>query len=951
MSSCILISPSRSLIDEVAGRLDADGQDFSKHIVVFPGKRPAHFLRRALARRLGRSFIPPRTYSIDDFIDYVYREKLDVQRKELEAIDAVALLHRIHNESPERIGGNSFESLDGFLPLGLRLFNELEELSMANVPQDMIDQKLAALTYGNSHLLSRFFNRFYQEAERGSYCTRSLKYKVVADRLREVDWNSFDGVLFAGFFALTTLEKSIFTRFLELPNTLFVFQKGKGLKRHLDDIGVRPERIAGEEAGPDVHFYRNSDSHGQMFVLSNMLKQARDTGQPMNEKTAIVLPAAENLFPFVNQALTQFDDDEYNISLGYPVTRTPVYGFLHRLMELISSVHDGALYVPEYVNFLLHPYTKNIRLGHRSDVTRIAVHAIEEYFTEHTLRTFFSLEELENDDELFEGMLRKLSGVGEGLSIGMLKSHLKGIHDRTIRQLMSFENIGDCAQKCVRVLEYVYDQSTAERHPLFRPFAEALIAALDEISRSLLHAEHFDDAVAYFTFLRRSIAAGMIPFQGTPVRGLQVLGFLETRNLKFDTVYLLDVNDENIPGSAPQDTLLPQKVRESIGLATYRDREEVASYYFDVLLKGADQVYLFFTENGTNIKSRFVEQLLWDQEKRAAKQSGSAHSRDAGVLIRSTRYSLRLGSTTPEEISKSAEVADYLQRFAYNASALDTYLKCPLKFYYTYVLKLEQKQEVTDEIERSDLGILVHKILAQLFRGRVGQLLEKATIEASPLDSIVEDEFVQYFGAEITASKYLLKAQIRKQLKNFLADYQIPMIQKEPVKLIGIELELRLKKSSYNLKGFLDRVETRSGKTFILDYKTGSNDTRLKINFKKLAADDPTTWRDAIGSLQLPLYILLYSQAYGEKIENIVPAYLLLGKNLINNKIEVKPFDELNPAAGSYQTLEMVILSLLDEITDLNQPFRPTDDFEQHCPNCPFQSMCGTQWVQTRNAY
>ena len=106
------------------------------------------------------------------------------------------------------------------------------------------------------------------------------------------------------------------------------------------------------------------------------------------------------------------------------------------------------------------------------------------------------------------------------------------------------------------------------------------------------------------------------PFEGTPVKGLQVLGFLETRNLRFDRVFILDANEEVLPDTKKDDTLLPFRAREILGLPTYQDRDALVAYYFETLLQGADEVHLFFIENDKKERSRFVERLLWERQKR-----------------------------------------------------------------------------------------------------------------------------------------------------------------------------------------------------------------------------------------------------------------------------------------------------------------------------------------------
>ena len=64
----LLISSSENLIEKVAEHLIGIEKDYSSSLVIFPGKRPSHFLRKVLAQREKSSFIPPVIFSMDEFI-------------------------------------------------------------------------------------------------------------------------------------------------------------------------------------------------------------------------------------------------------------------------------------------------------------------------------------------------------------------------------------------------------------------------------------------------------------------------------------------------------------------------------------------------------------------------------------------------------------------------------------------------------------------------------------------------------------------------------------------------------------------------------------------------------------------------------------------------------------------------------------------------------------------
>jgi ATP-dependent helicase/nuclease subunit B len=944
MSRALLIPQSSNLIDEVVAQLEPDGLDYSVNLVAFPGKRPAHFLRKALGQMAGKSYIPPRIFSIDNLIDYLYREMLDRPESELQPADAVCILHELQHESGEAIGGEYFKTLDAFLPLGLKLYEELEELAIANLTPRRVAEAMAEAPVDTARIAGRLYGPFYDAVKVRGFSTRALKYREVAAWLTPQHLAGFCKVILAGFYALTGTEVTIFKRLNKDDRCVFIYQDGPGIRKHIEQTGLKIERREGATTRTNLRFYESPDTHGQVFGLSTQIKQIMNQNEPLDERTVIVLASSEALFPVLHQTLPFLPQDGYNISLGYPVSRTPVYGFLNKLMNLVSSVHESRFYTPVYLQFVLHPYTKSVHLKRRSDITRILFHTIEEHFIKEGGGTFVTLEEVEQRYSIFTRAAEIVDSKEVRDNPDLLMEHLKGIHDNTIRPFLNIENVGDFARKCIAVLLYVDGNTTARYHPLFRPYVETLIEAMETLANSLLAPMTFHEPSGYFTFFRSYVSTVNVPFAGTPLHGVQVLGFLETRNLQFDRVFVLDVNDQVIPGSGQKYTLIPNQIREHLGLSTRQEKETIAAYYFDLLLGGAKEAHLFYATNPLLERSRFIEQRLWEMQKKDKRSDETAH-------VTPIRYTLSLSASIPAPIPKSPDVAAAVKQLQYSATMLDTYLKCPIKFYYTYVLKLKEREDVTGEIEAMDIGNFVHKVLAQFFEPAVGALLRKENLSVERLNTIIDGLFVEYFGEASTGNNHLLKRQVKYQLERFLKEYQLPLLANGGVSLLGLEKKITVTKNGRSFTGKIDRIEQRAEKTFILDYKTGSNENYLKIRFDKLLPDRPETWSDVIGSLQLPMYMLLYSEAERKNVESLVPAYLMLGKGEMSDKIELRMLAEGMPTRIWYDTLDRIIFALLDELVNPAAPFMPAHDVEKHCPDCQFKYICGTQWVQSWGQY
>ncbi|MDA8106015.1 MAG: PD-(D/E)XK nuclease family protein [Nitrospiraceae bacterium] len=942
MSNTLIIGPQENLIEKTADLIGPRGKDYSHNLVVFPGRRPAHFLRRELAQRGNGSFIPPLILSMDEFMAYVTEAVHPVRN--VETVDAIAILYQIHRSAPEPLGGESFLTLDSFFSLGVKLFADIEELYIEWIPpatvreiQPFSDEVIPKHALARLQSLHFFYKTFYEKISRLGMATRSMRYRMAAEKVLEYGIDRFEKVIFAGFYALTRSEKDLFRKLLPTEKVIFIFQDGPGLGERLSELGIEIRSSGPAQPEPKIHFYSSPDTHGQVFSLGSILKDKSGKEGLFNEKTAIVLPSSETLFPLLRQGMTCVDEDDFNISLGYPLHRTPVFGFLNNLMELIASVEDDRIYIPDYMKFVLHPYMKNIYCKGSAETTRIMFHTIEEILQKSRTKMFAALSEIEDNEKILGSIIDKLRQEEKGMTHAEVREHLRMVHLNTIETFLSFRDIGDFAAKCTGLLTFIFNNSTARLHPLFYPFSESFIKALNTVSKSLMKDMSFTDRTSYFTFFKKYIMTGRVPFPGTPLKGIQVLGFLETRNIRFDTVFILDANEDVIPDTSKEDTLLPFKAREILKLPTYLDRDKLAAYYFDNLIRGAREVHIFFVENDTRERSRFVESLLWENQKRDRSDRTSDY-------VQAIQYRVKLGNDTPAGIPKTEKVVSFLKDFTYSATALDTYLNCPLQFYYSYVLDLGKKEEITGEIERADVGKFVHRVLSLYFSKRMNRVLKEADIDMEEMDNLIDDLFGREYAANPTGAAYLVKAQIKAHLRDYLSRYRIPLIKEKAVNIIGVEESIEATLNAYRLKGRLDVVEKRDGRIYIVDYKSGSHTKSLKINFDKLDAGSRDSWGEAIGSLQLPFYLLLYSERHGIKTEDLRGMFLLLGRSLINKDIELALFDT-EDESSQFDRLKTVIIGLMDEITDSAVPFAAASDRKNSCPRCEFQYICGTQWV------
>ncbi len=948
MSTVTIISPSAGLVASVAGLLQPDANDYSRNLVVFPGRRPAHFLRKEIAERQKGPFLPPEILSFEDLVLRLADTREGRPVRMIDTLDAVGILFGLHMKQSVRLGGDAFTTLERFFPLGEKLFNELEEMKMALLSARQVVEETGVVGYANLHVIAELYESFYRTIDRDGMATRAHAYARAADVFTADDLAAYDRVILAGLYALTPSEQVLIRAIGACPQSRLVFVQGPGLGDRLKALDMEAEDRGEATHEPVFEFVRSPDLHGQIAALAEKMRAEKARGAVPDEKNVLMLPRPDALFPVVNHLLPLFDDDAYNVSIGYPLTRTPLAGLFHSLFEAMERREGDRWFVPDYLRVMLHPYVKGVRWNGRTDVTRILVHSVEDWLGDAPGRSMRTLEEIEQSDELFTTAVLRVAD--ESVDAGRLREHLRSLHDVLFRPWKDDATLSNFANACGQIVRFVHDRTNATRHPYFRAFSETMLDGLLLIGGSLLGSTTMGSVRSSFTLLQHVLRTRSVPFPGSPLHGFQVLGLLETRGLAFDNVYVLEANDDVLPGSSGPDRLLPESVRTKLGMETRQERERIIAYYLSVLFAGARKVWIAWDDSDGKEKSRYIEQLMWREEQTERR----IRDRSSVPLI---RYGLSLEAGRPTDVPKTELESAAIARRSLSPSSLDTYLKCQVRFYYGHVLGLSSPDDLTGEVDQADIGNLVHAVLQRGLSGLRERDMTPDDLDSDTIRQLAENVFDETFGVPTSASGLLMRERISEQLGRFVTEYQRPLAERTNVRVLSLEETLEGMVGGAGFRARTDRVEERTGpdgvrRFHILDYKTGGDPGRYAVDVDALDPDDPATWRDSIGSFQLFLYTLLYARARKIEPADVRAAYLFLGSQEVGPSIEVGLFgDEEGEKGADLERLEQVVRKLVEEMRDPDVPFRATLDPEQDCPACPFTTLCGTTWVKRRGTW
>ncbi|MCX7771370.1 MAG: PD-(D/E)XK nuclease family protein, partial [Proteobacteria bacterium] len=640
------------------------------------------------------------------------------------------------------------------------------------------------------------------------------------------------------------------------------------------------------------------------------------------ESFLIVSPSSDSVIPLINSLNLTLNED-YNVSLGYPLDRTPLFSFIKHLFDIFKTMKDDKVYIPDYLKFVLHPYTKNILLKNETELTRIVFHTLEERLAEESFINYRDLKELE-DNEFLDKIHKQIK---ELISIQELKEFIKEIHKSTIYRFVNLNNLRDFTQKLKGLINFIYEKSTAKLHILFFPYCEAMLSALTDLESSLFSEEKLKSPVEYFDLFKKFISLYNVPFHGTPIKDIQVLGFLESRNLKFDNVYILDVNEGIIPSSEREDELLPFDVRKRLNVPTYVEKDILYEYYLNNIIAGAKKVSLFYVENENKERSRFIEKIIWEKQKNKGKIEN---------FVTTISYNIKLTPYKPREIEKSDEVIGYLKNMTYSASSIDTYYNCQLMFYYQYVLMPQQTEGILESLEGKDVGNIIHDILREYY------IVKSIDLDEKRLQEVIEKILINKFGTNLTGKLLILKYQIERQLKNFIGKYKENVKAKE-VEIIELEkdfnpFEVYIENlGKIKIKGRIDRIEKRDGQIFVVDFKKSSNESRYKVRWDKFDLNKREEWQRSFKSIQLFFYIFLLDKSNNVVYKPDNGSYFLLEKKDLSQS-EIMLFKDLNDKEDNFSNIDKIITKLIEEII-LSPIFKPTENLET-CKNCPYKDVC-----------
>jgi ATP-dependent helicase/DNAse subunit B len=454
----------------------------------------------------------------------------------------------------------------------------------------------------------------------------------------------------------------------------------------------------------------------------------------------------------------------------------------------------------------------------------------------------------------------------------------------------------------------------------------------------------------FLKIFRQLVQMQKIPFSGEPLKGLQIMGVLETRNLDYKNVFILSLNEGAFPSSSGKASYIPANIRKGYGLPTAEHQDSIYAYLFYRVMQRAENIFLFYNSEtdvlGQGEMSRYLQQLIYESGK--------------PIQRRVLHNPIQPEAIRPISISKDASVIEALVRLSegtpkfkgISPSALNTYIECRLQFYLRHVAKIREADEVEEDLDARVLGNFLHQVM-ELFYKRAAEIKKTKVIEAVDLDGaeeqvakLIDEVFIEAYKLEpgkpvVYEGQRLVVYEIVKRFAQRIIEIDkayTPFVM-EALEQGGLSYDIRLNNTPVHvtLGGKIDRVDRKENVVRVIDYKTG----RDKLDFDNIPSLFSREEKRNKAAFQTMLYALLYKANHKSNGFKIVPGLinrmnlfdrnfqfgLKVGKDLIDN------VDQLIPE------FEQHLRILLEELFDPNVPFDQTTDVDT-CKFCAYQNIC-----------
>ena len=912
-----------SFLDKIAKGLIENYLDkLSNTIVVLPNKRAKIFLIEALKNQVSSNILSPNIISIEEFIQDI---------ASIRTIDPIELLfefYEVYLSVTDKPNQQSFELFANWAKTLLQDFNEIDRYLLdpshvLSYLKDIEDIKKWGIEVENKtqllekyidfwKLLPNYYQSLYNHLLNKGIGYQGLIYREAVNNLNHFSDSIIEKqYIFAGFNALNAAEERIIQHLIASDQAKIYWDVDQTfLNDPFHDAGLFVRRFKSSwkyyKSNPfewivddfsqskNIQVIGTPKTIGQAKIAGSIIENIiTENPNTTLDKVAVVLGEENLLVPLLYSLPSTVG--ALNITMGYSSKNNPAQILIAKLFKmhtnaLSRNAKSYVLYYKDVLDILTHPLVEPYAKANA------LVNVINQ--NNYTFITHQKLMELNsNPSDLFLLLFQKW----EKGSMAVLETISNLL--QTIKSNLNNDN---------------------EEEKITKAFVYAIFKTINKLINYYSQHSHIDKIETLYAIYKQVIDLAEVSFEGEPLNGLQIMGVLESRVLDFETVIVTSMNEGKFPAGKSQNSFIPYDVKRELGLPTFKEKDAIYTYHFYHLLQRAKNIYLIYNTESEGLdageKSRFITQLEVEKQYKHT----LTHEIYNAVLPE-TAYQPIVVPKSESVMLRLKEIADK----GFSPSALTSYIRNPIDFYFQKILRISEAEEVEENIALNTLGTIIHETLEALYTPFIGKFLSEKDILGcfKLLETEVLKQFkLVYKEGEIKKGRNLLAFEVAKRnVSNFLKVELECIKSGEAIKILHLEkgceriLEHPSLPFPIKIAGKVDRIEERNGVIRIIDYKTGKVE-KTNVTLKSWKGLTEEIKNDKI--IQVLAYAFMYeNEANGKPIE----AGIISFKNLKSGFLPFS-FKEgkeettiINERILNDYLEQMVVL--LNEILDKEIPF------------------------------
>ncbi|AEA33035.1 PD-(D/E)XK nuclease family protein [Hippea maritima] len=910
----------------IANLLNSLKDDYKKIVFISANKRPIRFIEKQISPEaaLGVDF-----FTIDEFVQWIVAKYSHpaptIQSKLSRELYFLDLIKSTIGEEKPLFGGDDAQLL-GWAKRLSSLFDEID--------RQLLDKKLANFQYIEAideaqlilERLKSLYAKYREDLKSFTYSGDSFRRAVKITEKDEFKEDFKDSLfVYSGIVYLSNSDLEIIKNISTVADIVYLSQtdlskrektKGKigfSTFKVIDEleaklkkaINIKTKQIkSNTNKETELFFYQFADTHTQAEAIFNILKKHKQIKEP--SKLAVILPNQATLFP-----LLSFIDKDYNINItmGFPFLSTSVGMFVDSVFEIALDVKNREQEAQTVNSKLLVKFLSSSIIGlFKDEITKKAELIKKEIFENGSGSYTFK----------------------NGSTIQSLISSFININ--------SLKSLKDAFIELINGIDEEKLQEFELESQLFQLLQTHIIDAIDNLpDRSI-------DLKFAYQLTKEILKDIQVPFEGYPLKGIQIMGMLEARSLSFDEVIVADVNEGVLPSIDKIDPLLPEEIKVALGLTSFKQKEALVKYNFFRLIYSSSKAHIMYKVGSTGmekfIKSRFAEQLILLEELKGKK-----------LNFYTPKINLTVAGDSKNYIEKDEEAINYFNsKISFAPTEIDAYLNCPYAHYLGYIKEIKPRISLEDKFEANVLGNIIHKLLEEGFAEFKGKELGKDDLEKirkntlRRLDNIFKnhDKETKDFLDKLSEFEKLgLPIILKFRLSNYFAvitnskDFKpFEVVETEYDRgTFDIELSPTV---NVTLWGKIDRIDKVGDVLRIVDYKTGMHSLKPKVKkiiqvsnhlkYDLFNDEELKKVRDTVVSFQLAIYMLIITNEWKDK--EITTEFHYIGKSNIIEK---------GPTSRDIEIYKKLLQYTLNHMRNSGHIYAIPSD---RCSFCPYNYFC-----------